>query len=208
MTGLCSARSHHLVTLRRAASCEYQNSSFGRTQSGFSFGFDCLLRCCLMMALAVWFQSYSGSAASLALRFSLVCEIHCAGVSGGTSSGWMSHHAPSVRFPLASLRLSSSTYTLAYRWESFDPSGPVGTSPVRFTNHFPEANPPTTFAFARQLTVSATGRRSFEVDRRASPILGSWHSVSAESWVLSRSCFLAPPTPPLGGTSCVPPLLK
>ena len=39
-------------------------------------------------------------------------------------------------------------------------SGRVGISPVKLTNHFLEANPPTTLTLDRRLTVSAAGRRS------------------------------------------------
>jgi hypothetical protein len=37
-----------------------------------------------------------------------------------------------------------------------------GTSPVKLTNHFPEANPPTTLTLERRLTVWVAARRSFE----------------------------------------------
>ncbi len=39
-------------------------------------------------------------------------------------------------------------------------SGRVGISPVKLTNHFLEANPPTTLTLDRRLTVSAADRRS------------------------------------------------
>lgn len=40
--------------------------------------------------------------------------------------------------------------------------GRRGTSPVKLTNHFPEANPPTTLTLERRLTVFVAVRRSFE----------------------------------------------
>jgi len=61
--------------------------------------------------------------------------------------------------PLALPRLSSLTYTLAYRSCLCD-CGRVGISPVKFTNHFPEANPPNTLTLDRRLTVFAADRRS------------------------------------------------
>ena len=45
-----------------------------------------------------------------------------------------------------------------------DCSGRVGTSPVKFTNHCLEVNPPGTLTLDRLLTVSAADRRSFEVE--------------------------------------------
>jgi hypothetical protein len=60
--------------------------------------------------------------------------------------------APSVSLPLASPRLSSSTYTLVYRDGC---RGRVGTSPVKLTNQFPEVNPPSTLTLGRRLTASA-----------------------------------------------------
>jgi len=38
-----------------------------------------------------------------------------------------------------------------------------GTSPVKLTSHFPEANPPATLTLGRRLTVSVAARRSYEV---------------------------------------------
>lgn len=68
--------------------------------------------------------------------------------------------------------------------------GRVGISPVKLTNHFPEANPPTTLTLDRRLTVFAADRRSssqtavlhhiaevgtsFRPKRESSPGLVSW----------------------------------
>jgi hypothetical protein len=88
----------------------------------------------------------------------------------------MVHPAPSVSAPLAWPPFSSSTYTLADPWSnrvagsltdlvflrrqqrtSWDLTG-------KFTNHCSEVNPPSTLTLDRWLTVSATDRRSFEVE--------------------------------------------
>ena len=45
--------------------------------------------------------------------------------------------------------------------------GRRGTSPVKFTSHFPEVTTRNTLAFDNQLTVSADRRRSFEFVRTA-----------------------------------------
>ncbi len=45
----------------------------------------------------------------------------------------------------------------------FPGSGRVGTSPVKLTNHFPEANPPTTLTLERRLPVFASVRRSMRL---------------------------------------------
>ena len=57
--------------------------------------------------------------------------------------------------------------------------GRVGISPVKLTNHFLEANPPTTLTLDRRLTVFAAGRRSlrcrspcFAVSRKLALRLG------------------------------------
>ncbi len=58
-------------------------------------------------------------------------------------------------------------------------SGRVGISPVKLTNHFLEANPPSTLTLDRRLTVYAVGRRSprwrspcFTISRRLALRLG------------------------------------
>ena len=63
----------------------------------------------------------------------------------------------------ASPRISPSAYTLAYRCRhALRTSDERGTSPVKLTNHFPQAKPPTTLTLGLQLTVSAADRRTSE----------------------------------------------
>lgn len=58
---------------------------------------------------------------------------------------------------------------LGFRWElirwltKLMGLGRVGTSPVKFANHFLEVKPPNTVAFESQLTVYAATRRSIRV---------------------------------------------
>ena len=59
--------------------------------------------------------------------------------------------------------ISPSAYTLAYRRSPCTATADErGTAPVKLTNHFPQAKPPTTLTLDRQLTVSAADRRTFE----------------------------------------------
>lgn len=82
---------------------------------------------------------------------------------------------------IAWLRISPLAYTSAYRLRGrlaeqvplFD--GRLGTSPVKLTNHFPEANPTVTTTLGRQLTVFAADPTNLRwLVRRTSPVHGGW----------------------------------
>lgn len=70
----------------------------------------------------------------------------------------------------------------------------VGTSPVKLTNHFPEANPPNTLTLEQRLTVFAAARRALrllamlhqiaEVGTSSRPKRES--SLGPVSWLLRR----------------------
>ena len=64
------------------------------------------------------------------------------------------------QFPLLSRCLGFRRRLIRWLTVAVASDGRVGTSPVKLTNHFPEANPPTTLTLDRRLTVSAAGRRS------------------------------------------------
>lgn len=140
MSGLCSARTDHLVIFRGEVDVNVEASTerFRWTQLGFSFH-----------RAAVTRFDYSGSA-----------------VVPDDRGPWYGPVAPRVsrrKFArqmdasgscsFASPRISPSAYTLAYRLRRGRRSGRKGTSPVKLTNHFPEVNPPTTLTLERRLAV-------------------------------------------------------
>lgn len=54
---------------------------------------------------------------------------------------------PLVPIRIALPQFSPSAYTLAYRTAALAVDGRRGTSPVKFTSHFPEVTTPNTLAF-------------------------------------------------------------
>ena len=84
-----------------------------------------------------------------------------------------------------------------------------GTSPVKLTNHFPQANPPTTLTLERRLTAFVAARRTsecgppcFTISRKLALRLGR---IVNPPRVLFPGSF---DTTVYGDTSCIPPFLK
>lgn len=86
--------------------------------------------------------------------------------------------------------------------------GRVGTSPVKFANHFLEVKPPSTVAFERQLAVHAAARRSIRaiVMLHRNVVAGTPPGPNRDSspslvpWLLRCHIY--------SDTSCLPPFLK
>jgi hypothetical protein len=143
MFGPSRARTDHLAVLRHRANCERMRIVSGDLKIRF-----------LLSSEVFEVSNYSGSA--------VVPDLELTQVPGFTWTKIRKADGASGSYRYALPRISSSTYTLAYRVCFHRPCGHRGTSPVKLTSHFPEAKTPTTLAFDVRLTVSAARRRSFK----------------------------------------------
>jgi hypothetical protein len=143
MFGPSRARTDHLAVLRHRANCERMRIVSGDLKIRF-----------LLSSEVFEASNYSGSA--------VVPDLELTQVPGFTWTKIHKADGASGSYRYALPRISSSTYTLAYRVCFHRPCGHRGTSPVKLTSHFPEAKTPTTLAFDERLTVCAARRRSFK----------------------------------------------